>query len=141
MKHLFLFGLISLLCAMSFVLSSLHPEPTLAWPNRNAGSGCGEPGCHPPGAIVTAEHIGENMIQVEVMGTTADVAGEIVKDDVIIEEKNVAENPFILHVDEDGTYTVNAGLDGWGRWGSTEIDVTLVKVNRLSWGSVKLLFE
>ena len=141
MKHPLLLGMLFLLCALSFVLSSLHPVPTRAWPNRNAGSGCGEPGCHPPGAIVSAEHVGGDMIQVEVMGAVAEVAGEIVKDDVIVDEKNAADNPFILHVNESGAYTVNAGLDGWGRWGSTRIDVTLVKINRLSWGFLKGLFE
>jgi hypothetical protein len=119
-------------------LSSLSTGEIQAWPNRNAGPGCE---CHSSGAQIRAEYLGGYEIEVEVVGATSPVAGELVRDDEVVDEINIAGNPFILHVHENGTYTINAGLNAAQRYGTTTIDVSLVKVNCTSWGFIKGLFR
>jgi hypothetical protein len=127
--------------AVSALFSSLRSTQAGAWPNRNPGPGCSGIGCHNSGATIHAEYLGGYEIRVEVEGASSPVAGEIIRSDEIIEEINSTSNPFILHVTDDGTYTINAGLDNSQNWGTTTIDVTLVKVNYFSWGALKKLFR
>ena len=136
MRRIYLILLSGLVAAASLLISIIHVD---AWPDYNPGPGCGS--CHASGATINAEYIGDNMVQVEVVNASEAVGGEIVIDGTVVDEVNGASNPFTLGVTEDGTYTVTAGLDSYHRYGSTVIEVTLLKTNTFSWGRIKQLFR
>jgi hypothetical protein len=130
---------ITLLALASLIYSFLRTQQGHAWPSFNNGPSCTS--CHASGANIEVQYIGEHKVRIEVLDAPSEVGGEIIKDDIVIDELDSGDNPFVLEVSEDGTYTVNAGLDNFGRVGTATVEVVQTKVNTLSWGYVKKIFR